>query len=197
MSATILNESERVSAWPPSSQIAIAMKNTTQEENTTAMDSDLHELFLDVLADTLNAEQQLTKVLPKMAGAAVYEPLSAAFDSHLAETEYHVTRLEQVFASLNEPVQSKQCNAMKVLLSEAVEMMEEMKGSSALDAVLIAVSQKAEHYEIAAYGTLRGWAEKMGHEEAVELLEATLDEEKAADETLAEIAGSSGGDTAY
>lgn len=172
------------------------MKNTTQEEeNTTAMDSDLHELFLDVLADTLNAEQQVTKALPKMAGAAVSEHLSAAFDSHLVETEYHVTRLEQVFASLNEPVQSKQCNAMKGLLSEAADMMEEMKGSSALDAALIAAAQKVEHYEIAAYGTLRAWAEKMGHEEAVELLDATLDEEKVADETLTAIAESSGGDT--
>lgn len=178
-------------------QIVATMKNTKTNENTTMIDSELHELFLDVLADTLNAEQQLTKALPKMAGSAVSEHLSAVFDSHLIETEYHVTRIEQVFASVNEPVQSKQCKAMKGLLSEAAEMMEEMKGSSALDAALIAAAQKVEHYEIAAYGTLRAWAEKMGHEEAAELLDATLDEEKVADGTLTEIAESIGKDTGY
>lgn len=166
------------------------MKNMTQpleDENTETMDGELHDLFRDELADILSAEQQLMKALPKMATAAVSEELTAAFESHLAATEYHITRLEEVFASLDEPVQSKECKAMKGLLEEGKELMEEMKDSSALDAALIAAAQKVEHYEIATYGTLRAWAEKLGYPEAVELLDATLDEEKSADELLTEI----------
>ena len=161
------------------------------------MDSELHELFLDELADILNAEQQLTKALPKMALAAVSEDLRSAFESHLTETEYHVRRLEQVFASLDEPVQSKECKAMKGLLEEGRDLMEEMKDSPALDAALIAAAQKVEHYEIASYGTVCAWAAKMGHDKAVELLSVTLDEEKAADELLTEIAESSVNEAGY
>lgn len=161
------------------------------------MDSELHELFLDELADILNAEQQLAKALPKMAGAATSEELSAAFESHLAETEYHVTRLEQVFSSINEPVQSKECKAMKGLLEEGNDLMEEMAGSSALDAALIAAAQKVEHYEIASYGTLCAWAEKMGHDEAADFLAITLDEEKNANDILTAIAESSSNEGEY
>lgn len=161
-----------------------------EDESTEIMDSELHELFLDELADILSAEQQLVIALPKMAEAAMSEELTAAFESHLAETEYQIIRLEQVFASLEQPVQSKECKAMKGLLEEGKDLMEEMKDSSALDAALIAAAQKVEHYEIASYGTLCAWAEKMGHSEAAELLGVTLDEEKAADETLTEIAES-------
>jgi len=152
------------------------------------MDSNLHELFLDELAGILDAEQQLTIALPKMAKAARSDELTAAFDSHLAETEYQITRIEQVFASLDAPVKSKECKAMKGLLEEGEELMVEMKGSSALDAVLIAAAQKVEHYEIASYGTLCAWAEMMAHDEAYDLLNATLEEEKAADEMLTSIA---------
>jgi ferritin-like metal-binding protein YciE len=169
------------------------MKTITQEsedQTIESMNGDLHELFLDELADILNAEQQLSRALPKMAGAAVSEELTAAFETHLSETEYHIKRLEQVFASLDEPVQSKECKAMKGLLEEGSDLMEEMRGSLALDAALIAAAQKVEHYEIASYGTLCAWAEKMGHEEAVELLSATLDEEKVADDILTAIAES-------
>jgi ferritin-like metal-binding protein YciE len=169
------------------------MKNMTLQTMSQTIethDSELHELVLDELAEMLNAEQQLMKALPKMARAAMTEQLSRAFESHLVETEYHVIRLEQVFASLNEPMQSKQCKAMKGLLAEGDEIMHEMKGSSALDAALIANAQKVEHYEIAAYGTLCSWAEKMGYEDAIELLDATLDEEKVADEMLTVIADS-------
>lgn len=169
------------------------MKKTThqsEDQDTETDDSALHELFLDELADILHAERQLTKALPKMAEAATTEELSAAFESHLTETENHIKRLEQVFSSLDEPVKSKECKAMKGLLEEGKEMMEEMEDSPALDAALIAAAQKVEHYEIASYGTVVAWAEKMGHEEAVELLTATLDEEKAADEKLTAIAES-------
>lgn len=163
----------------------------TEDQDSEMMDSELHKLFLDELADILSAEQQLTKALPKMAKAATSEELKAAFDSHLAETEYHITRIEEVFTSLDEPVRSKECKAMKGLLEEGKEMMEELKGSTALDAALIAAAQKVEHYEIASYGTVCAWAARLGHDEAVELLTATLDEEKAADETLTEIAENS------
>lgn len=169
----------------------------TEDQDIETTDSELHELFLDELADILNAEQQLVKALPKMAEAAVSEELTTAFESHLAETEYQITRLEQVFASLDEPVQSKECKAMKGLLEEGKELMEEMKDSSALDAALIAAAQKVEHYEIASYGTVCAWATKMGHDEAAELLNATLEEEKAADEMLTEIAENTVNEAGY
>ncbi len=164
------------------------MKAQKRDQKTETMDSDLHELFLNELADILSAEQQLTKALPKMAEAANSRELKAAFETHLAETENQITRLEQVFASLDEPVKTKECKAMKGLLKEGKDLMEEMADSSALDAALIASAQKVEHYEIASYGTVSTWAEMMGHEDAVELLEATLEEERAADEKLSAIA---------
>ncbi len=167
------------------------MSHQIDEENTETMYSELHELFLDELADILSAEQQLIKALPKMAEAAVSEDLKSAFESHLSETEYHIKRIELVFASLDEQLQSKECKAMKGLLEEGKDLMEKMKNSSALDAALIAAAQKVEHYEIASYGTVCAWAAMMGHDEAVELLNATLEEEKAADEMLTEIAESS------
>jgi ferritin-like metal-binding protein YciE len=176
------------------------MKTMTQQvddQDNETMDSELHELFLDELADILNAEQQLMKALPKMAEAAVSEELTAAFESHLAETEYQITRLEQVFSLLDQPVHSKECKAMKGLLEEGKDLMEEMKDSSALDAALIAAAQKVEHYEIASYGTVCAWAARMGHDEAVELLTATLEEEKATDELLTEIAESNVNEAGY
>lgn len=175
------------------------MNNMTQpeDENMETMDSDLHELFLGELADILSAEQQLIKALPKMAAAAVSEELTSAFEAHLTETEYHIRRLEKVFASLDQPVQSKECKAMKGLLEEGKDLMEEMEASPALDAALIAAAQKVEHYEIASYGTVCAWAAKMGHDQAVELLSATLDEEKAADEILTEIAETIVNDAGY
>ena len=173
------------------------MTQQTEDQNTDTMDSELHELFLDELADILNAEQQLTEALPRMAEAARSEELTAAFESHLKETEYQITRLEQVFASLDQPVKSKECKAMKGLLEEGKDLMEEMNGSSALDAALIAAAQKVEHYEIASYGTLCAWAAKMDHDEAVELLHATLIEEKSADEILTDIAESTVNDAGY
>jgi len=161
---------------------------TDSESQGNEMNNEFHQLFLDELADLLNAEMQLTKALPKMAKAAQSEELAEAFRSHLEETENHVNRLKEVFETLNEKVKSKTCKAMKGLVEEGSELMEELKGSSAIDAGLIAAAQKVEHYEIASYGTVRAWAEQMGHSEAVELLGETLDEEKAADEKLTEIA---------
>lgn len=151
---------------------------------------ELHKLFLDELADLYNAEQQLTKALPKMVKAAQSTDLRQAFESHLEETRTHVTRLEKVATSLGESLGRKKCKAMEGLIEEAGELMQENEDSSVLDAALIAAAQKVEHYEIASYGTVCSWAESMGHHDALTLLKETLDEEKAADEKLTEIAES-------
>jgi ferritin-like metal-binding protein YciE len=163
---------------------------SAENEAGEPMNAELHQLFREELADVMNAEMQLTKALVKMAKAAESEELEEAFTSHQEETENHVQRLKEVFESLNEKAKSKTCKAMKGLVEEASGLMKELKGSSASDAGLIAAAQKVEHYEIAAYGSLRAWAEEMGHKEAVRLLDETLEEEKAADEKLTEIAES-------
>jgi len=163
-------------------------KNTSAEENEGGMDNDLHELFLDELADVYNAEQQLTKALPKMAKAAKNEELREAFQQHLEETENHISRLDQVFESLGESMKRKKCKGMEGLVEEGEEIISEQKNTNALDAGLIISAQKVEHYEIAAYGSLCSWAEQMGHDDAVELLKETLEEEKTTDEKLTEIA---------
>ena len=160
----------------------------SQEEGK--MDNDLHELFLDELADVYSAEQQLTKALPKMAKAAESDELREAFEMHLQQTEEHVSRLEELAEGLGEKLKRKTCAAMKGLVEEAQELMKEQKGTSALDAALIAAAQKVEHYEMASYGTLSAWAEQMGHSDAVRLLQETLEEEKTADENLTNIAES-------
>lgn len=168
-----------------------AKNNRSEEQNEeNMMDNELHELFLDELADLLSAETQLTKALPKMAKAAQSEELREALESHLSETEGHIDRLKQVFESVDEKPKSKTCKAMKGLIEEGSEMLQELKGKSSIDAGIIAAGQKVEHYEIASYGTVIAWAEQMGHSEAVELLEQTLEEEKAADEKLTEVAES-------
>ena len=150
-------------------------------------DNDLRQLFIDELADVYNAENQLIKALPKMAKAAESDELREAFQSHLEETEGHAIRLEEVVKLLDESLKRKTCAAMKGLVEEAQDLMKEEKDSSALDAALIAAAQKVEHYEIASYGTLCAWAKQLGEQGAVEILEQTLEEEKAADEKLTSI----------
>lgn len=149
---------------------------------------ELHELFLEQLADLLNAESQLTKALPLFARAARSEKLRDAINFHLRESQGHVERLQQVFASVDETPKSKTCQAMKGLIEEGSELLQELEGKSSIDAGIIAAAQKVEHYEIASYGTLRAWAEEMGHDEAVTLLEETLNEEKATNDKLTNIA---------
>jgi ferritin-like metal-binding protein YciE len=170
--------------------------NQPNNDNDEPMDNDLHELFVDELSDLYSAEKQLTKALPKMLKAAQSEELKSAIESHLTETEGHVDRLEQVFQALGEKIKRKTCAAMEGLVEEASELLQEQKGKSSLDAAITAAAQKVEHYEIASYGTVRAWAEQMGHNDAVELLKATLDEESAADEKLTEIAESLANETA-
>jgi len=149
---------------------------------------ELQHLFVDQLRDILWAERQLVKALPKMAKAARDAKLKAAFTIHLGETENQVARLGEIFTGLGLAVRAKKCPAMEGLLKEADELAEDYQDSSALDAALIVAAQKVEHYEIATYGTLRAFAECLGHTEAVKLLTATLREESKADEALTGIA---------
>ncbi len=162
--------------------------DTESESENQHMDTDLHKLFLDELADIYNAEQQLTKALPKLAKAAQSDELREALEEHLGQTEEHISRIEQVAESLDETLKRKTCLAMKGLIAEGEEIVKEQKNSTALDAGIIAACQKVEHYEIASYGTLCAWAEQMGHDEALRLLGETEEEESAADEKLTEIA---------
>jgi ferritin-like metal-binding protein YciE len=150
----------------------------------------LTDLFLDELADMYDAEKRIAKALPKMAKAAQAPELKEAFDTHLIETEGHITKLEEVFALFEEKAKGKTCEATVGLLKEGDDIAAEFKDSPALDAALIAAAQKVEHYEIASYGTLKTWATLLGNEEAAEVLGEILDEEKATDSGLTEIAQS-------
>jgi ferritin-like metal-binding protein YciE len=148
----------------------------------------LHDAFIDELRDAYDAEKQLTKALPKMAKAAGSPDLRAAFEAHLEETRGQIERLEQVFESLDEKVRGKHCDGIAGIIEEGKAVMEEDFDEATMDACLIASGQRAEHYEMAAYGTLVAWARAMGHTEAADLLQETLDEEKAADEKLSALA---------
>ena len=148
----------------------------------------LHDAFIDELRDTYDAERQLTKALAKLAKAAAAPPLREAFESHLVETQGQIERLEQVFESLDEKVRGKHCDGIAGIIEEGKSVMEEDFDETTMDACLIASGQRAEHYEMAAYGTLVAWARAMGHSEAADLLQETLDEEKAADEKLSSLA---------
>src|SRR6476646_1344689 len=148
----------------------------------------LHDAFIDELRDAYDAEKQLTKALPKMARAASSPDLRAAFEHHLEETRGQIERLEQVFESLDEKVRGKHCDGIAGIIEEGNNVMQEDFDEATMDACLIAGGQRAEHYEMAAYGTLVAWARLMGHTEAGDLLEEILDEEKAADAKLAALA---------
>jgi len=150
----------------------------------------LADLFHDTLKDVYFAEKKILVALPKMAKAAQNDDLRAAFEKHEGETEDQVERLEQVFAEIGEKPQGKTCDAIMGILEEGKEIMDEYKGSPALDAGLLAAAQAVEHYEISRYGALRTWAEELGHSKSVELLQATLDEEESTDAALTELAES-------
>jgi len=148
----------------------------------------LHDAFIDELRDVYDAEKQLTKALPKLAKASSNPQLRQAFESHLEETQGHIERLEQVFEGLDEKVRGKHCDGIAGIIEEGKAIMEEDFEETTLDACLIAAGQRAEHYEMAAYGTLIAWAEAMGHTDAVKLLQQILNEEKAADKKLSSLA---------
>ena len=148
----------------------------------------LDELFHDTLKDIYFAEKKILTALPKMAKAAQSTELKAAFEKHRTETEGHVGRLEKVFSSIGKKPQGKTCPAIVGLTDEGAEIMQDYKGSPAIDAGLLAAAQAVEHYEISRYGTMRTWAEELGLTDAVSLLDATLKEEKATDKALTDIA---------
>lgn len=144
----------------------------------------LRETFLEELADIYDAERQLIKALPKMAKAAENDQLREGFEEHLQQTEEHARRVEQVFEHFGEKAKAKRCKAMLGLLEEGQELIKEKAG----DAALICAAQKVEHYEIAAYGSLKSWAEVLDENDAAELLDQTLEEEKETDQKLTEVA---------
>ena len=148
----------------------------------------LDNLFHDTLKDIYYAEKKILAALPKMAKAAQHPELKEAFEKHRGQTEGQVTRLEEVFAEIEAKPQGKKCDAIEGILAEGTEIMQEYKGSPAIDAGLLAAAQAVEHYEISRYGTLKAWAEKLGLTDAAELLNETLEEEEETDETLSKIA---------
>ena len=151
-------------------------------------EKDLRALFLHTLKDVYFAEQAILKTLPKMAEAAGSAALKETFQAHQRETEGQVKRLDQVFKLLGERSRGVTCEAIQGIIKEGEEVIEEFQGSEALDAGLIAAAQAVEHYEITRYGTLRAWAQQLGMQEAVGLLEETLVEEESTDELLSELA---------
>jgi ferritin-like metal-binding protein YciE len=148
----------------------------------------LHDAFIDELRDAYDAEKQLLKALPKLAKAASSPELKQAFLTHRDETQGQISKLEEVFASLDEKVRGKHCDGIAGIIEEGKSAMEEDFDEATMDAALIASGQRAEHYEMAAYGTLVAWAKAMGHTEAADLLQQILDEEKATDEKLSQLA---------
>ena len=164
-------------------------KKNSGSSNMQSEETMLKELFIDELKDIYWAEKHLTKALPKMKKAATSQELASAFEDHLAVTQKHVERAEKVFELLDMTARAKKCEAMDGLVKEAQEVIEELpKGSAVIDAGLIIASQKVEHYEIAAYGSLVQLAKTMGENEIANLLQQTLDEEKQADQLLTELA---------
>ena len=155
------------------------------------------DLLKEELEDLYDAEKQIVSALPKMVEAASDDDLKAAFQEHLEQTQEQVARLERVFEAIGEQPGGRQCEGMQGLLKEGEKMINELEKSPVLDAALIGAAQKVEHYEISGYGTARTMAEFLGQQDAADLLEQTLDEEKAADDTLTEIAESimTGGST--
>src|SRR5688572_6086911 len=150
----------------------------------------LREALVEEIRDLYNAEKQLVKALPKMAKGAESDELREAFEEHLQETEGQVTRLERVFELLDEKPRGKHCAGMAGIIEEGSEKLQEDMEGSVLDACLIGAAQKVEHYEICAYGTAVAWAEALGLSEVVDVLNETLEEEKAADEKLTALAES-------
>lgn len=155
-----------------------------------ATEKSLEDLFLDTLKDIYYAEKQILKALPKMAKAAQSEDLRAGFEEHQMQTEGQVERLEKVFEMLGKPARGKTCEAILGLIEEGKSIMDEFKGTDALDAGLVSAAQAIEHYEIARYGTLKTWAEQLGMNDAVRLLDETLEEEIMTDKKLTQVAES-------
>jgi ferritin-like metal-binding protein YciE len=152
-----------------------------------ANEETFRDLYLEQLRDLYNAENQLTKALPKMAKAATTPDLKSGFEAHLEQTRGHIQRLEKIFQALNEKPGGEKCKAMEGLVAEGSEMIDSDFEGAVKDAGLIAAAQRVEHYEMAGYGSVIAFAEVLGESEAVELLNETLEEEKETDEKLTEL----------
>ena len=161
-----------------------------------AKQRNLDDLFYDTLKDIYYAERKILKTLPKMARAASDQKLKAAFETHRDQTETHVERLQQCFELLGKRAQGKTCDAIEGIIAEGEEIIEEFSDSPALDAGLISSAQAVEHYEITRYGTLKRWAETLGHKDIAKLLDATLQEESQTDKDLTSLAETSANATA-
>jgi ferritin-like metal-binding protein YciE len=148
----------------------------------------MEDLFLHTLKDVYHAEKQILKALPRMAKKTASQELKQAFETHRAETEGQVERIEQVFEMLGKRAQGKPCVAMEGLIEESKEAMEEIEDPEVLDAALLSDAQAVEHYEISRYGTLIAWGNQLGMKDAIRLLEQTLAEEKKTDELLSKLA---------
>lgn len=167
----------------------MATKTKTASKTGKMENSEFHEFFVDELKDIYWAEKHLVKALPKMRKAATSEELGAAFEKHTQETQTHIDTLDQVFELLGEKSAAKKCEAMEGLLAEAQSIIEDTnKGTMTRDAGLILAAQKVEHYEIATYGALKNMAQAMGHTEVADLLQQTLENEKATDDALTQAA---------
>jgi ferritin-like metal-binding protein YciE len=161
-----------------------------------AKDKHLEDLFHDTLKDIYYAERKILKALPKMKRAASSDDLKAAFEKHEKQTEDHVERLQKVFEIMGKRAEGKTCDAIEGIIAEGEEIMQEFKDTSALDAGLISAAQAVEHYEITRYGTLKRWAKELGMKDAVDLLDATLQEESKTDSDLTKLAEQSANDRA-
>ena len=150
----------------------------------------LRELLIEELKDMYNAEGQLVKALPKMAKAASHQQLQRAFQEHLAQTEQHVQRLEQIFQQMGAKPKGQTCKGMEGLIAEGEEMIKTKGDPAAIDAGLIAAAQRVEHYEIAGYGCVRTYAQMLGDQQGMRLLQQTLDEEGMTDKKLTQLAES-------
>ena len=153
--------------------------------------NNLQDLFHHTLKDVLYAERQILKVLPKMERKAASSELKKGFAQHREETEGQIERLEKVFEMIDKPARGAKCDAMIGIIEEAEELMDEIQDQDTLDAAMISSAQAVEHYEITRYGTLVTWAKRLGHNDAAQLLEETLREEKATDEKLTKVAEAS------
>jgi ferritin-like metal-binding protein YciE len=163
------------------------LKKIVQEKIGMEMES-LKELFVDELKDLYSAENQILKALPKMIKKATSPDLKAGFEKHLKETQVHIERLETIFKELEESPKGKKCKGMEGVIADGKELMEEEAEPEVMDAGLIGAAQHVEHYEMAGYGCVRTYAELLGHNNFARLLQKTLDEERATDEKLTELA---------
>ena len=171
-------------------KVTLRRKRRKITPKTEHVMKNLHDLFEETLRDIYYAEKAILKALPKMAKKASSEDLSAAFEEHRQQTEGHVERLEQIFKMLDKAARGKKCEAIEGLTKEANEIIKEAETDTVRDAAMLAAAQAVEHYEISRYGTLKAWAEKLGMNDAAQLLDETLQEEKETDEKLTELAES-------